>query len=415
MYNKNRRRWLFVLFAALSIALVITSFGPIQPWSNAASAPARPQAVRRQNGPPDFDIREDKSGHEKLESRRRKKGEKQKDHLEETVRRSVVAQERLAAKASGVRLVMGQALKTPESVMSNGHGKKFLTKPSKQSREKIVKDFLTENADMYGLTAREVAQLKKISDYTNPSGNLSWVELRQEIRGIPVFQAEVRAALTTEGELVGTVSRLTPALSGAEVNPDDFKVNRISAAQAVAKAAESIGLTVNPDELVIKETSEDGRSVVFEPGPFADNITVELQYFPLEPGVITEAWSMVLWQESPAYYVIVDAEEGGDLLWRKNITSEQTQSATYSVYNDDNPAPLSPSTATPGSGIQGTPISRSLLTLISEGAAFNNLGWINDGVNTTTGNNVDAGLDIVAPNGIDPAGRPVGAPFRVFR
>jgi hypothetical protein len=123
---------------------------------------------------------------------------------------------------------------------------------------------------------------------------------------------------------------------------------------------------------------------------------------------------MVLWQDTPAYYVIVDAEEGGDLLWRKNITNDQTQTATYSVYNDDSPAPLSPSNALPGSGIQGPAISRTLFTLISEGPAFDDLGWIPDGVNTTTGNNVDAGLDIVAPNGIDPAGRPIGAPFRVF-
>jgi hypothetical protein len=37
-----------------------------------------------------------------------------------------------------------------------------------------------------------------------------------------------------------------------------------------------------------------------------------------------------------------------------------------------------------------------------------------DGVNTTTGNNVDAGLDLVDPDGIDPDGRPTGSPFRVF-
>jgi hypothetical protein len=173
-------------------------------------------------------------------------------------------------------------------------------------------------------------------------------------------------------------------------------------------------MTVNAADLVVRETSDDGNVVTFEPGPFADVVRVELQYFPLEPGVITEAWSMVLWQESPAYYVLVDAQEGGDLLWRKNITSEQTQPATYSVYNDDSPAPLSPSNATPGSGIQGAPIARTLFSLVSELPAFDNLGWINDGGNTTTGNNVDAGLDIVAPNGIDPAGRPIGAPLRVF-
>ncbi|HEX7295900.1 MAG TPA: M36 family metallopeptidase, partial [Pyrinomonadaceae bacterium] len=376
------------------------------------NTPAR-SAARERHGPPDFDIREDKSGQEKLEKRRLKMGAKHKDRTEETLKKSSVAQERLGANLPGLRLVTGQALKNPESIMS-AQGKKFLTKASKQPREKIVKDFLAANAEMYGLTPREVAQLRKITDYTNPAGNLSWVELRQEVKGIPVFQGELRAALTSEGELVGTVGRLTPALSGIEVNPADVKVNRITAAQAVSKAAESIGMTVDPAALVVRETSEDGNVVTFEPGPFDDVIRVELQYFPLEPGVITEAWSMVLWQDSPAYYVIVDAEEGGDLLWRKNITSDQTQSATYSVYNDDSPAPLSPSNATPGSGIQGTAISRTLFTFISELPAFDNLGWIPDGVNTTTGNNVDAGLDIAAPNGIDPGGRPIGAPFRVF-
>ena len=98
-------------------------------------------------------------------------------------------------------------------------------------------------------------------------------------------------------------------------------------------------------------------------------------------------------------------------MWRKNITEDQTQPATYVVYERDSPAPLSPSTALPGSGIQGAAIPRTLFTLISELPAFNNLGWITDGVNTTTGNNVDAGLDLVAPDGIDPAGRPTGSPF----
>ncbi len=419
MYSKSRRRWLFGFFAAISVVVLVTSFGPTHVWSNAAHGLRNSQAgtaARQQHGAPDFDIRQDKSGQEKLENRRQKISAKQKERAAEALKSSSAAQERLAANLPGLRLVMGDALKTPESVVSI-QGKKFLTKPSKQPRERIVKDFLVANSEMYGLTAREVAQLTKIADYTNPAGNLSWVELRQEINGIPVFQGEVRAALTKDGELVGTVSRLAPALSSAEgsgTNAPESKVNRISAAEAVSKAADSIGVTVKPGELVVKESSADGNTILFEPGPFADYIKVELQYFPLEPGVITEAWSMVLWQEGSAYYVFVDAQEGGDLLWRKNITNDQTQSATYSVYNDDSPGPLSPSNALPGSGIQGTAISRTSFTLISELPAFDNLGWITDGVNTTTGNNVDAGLDIAAPNGIDPAGRAVGSPFRVF-
>ena len=241
------------------------------------------------------------------------------------------------------------------------------------------------------------------------------MELRQEVGGIPVFQGELRAALTKDGELVGTVSQLVPALaSHTDRLSAQASASRLSAAEAVAAAAASIGITVNAGDLVIKQSSVDGNTVIFEPGPFADEIKAELQYFPLDAGLVTQAWSMVLWQDGPAYYTFVDAENDGDLLWRKNITNDQTQSVTYSIYNDDSPAPLSPSNATPGSGIQGAAIPRTLLTLLSELPAFDNLGWMTDGVNTTTGNNVDAGLDIVAPNGIDPAGRPVGSPFRVF-
>ena len=99
---------------------------------------------------------------------------------------------------------------------------------------------------------------------------------------------------------------------------------------------------------------------------------------------------------------------------RKNIVDDQSQPVTYRVYDADSPAPLSPSTALPGTNTQAPGIGRTLFSLVSEGPSFNDLGWITDGGNTTTGNNVDAGLDIVSPDGIDAAGRPTGSPFRVF-
>jgi hypothetical protein len=179
------------------------------------------------------------------------------------------------------------------------------------------------------------------------------------------------------------------------------------------RGAESIGITVDAAELVLQETSPDGASFVYEHPAFAGPIKAELLYFPLAEGLVTPAWSMVLWQETPAYYLLVDADEGA-LLWRKNITSDQTVPASYRVYDADSPAPLSPTTALPGSGTQGAAIARTLFTLVSEGAAFDNLGWIADGGNTTTGNNVDAGLDLLSPDGIDGGARPIGSPLRTF-
>ena len=342
------------------------------------------------------------------------------------------AKERLEREVPGLEVAFNEEIGAPEIVGIRA-GQKSLTGKSAQSKEAVVRGFLSKNRELYGLSLRQIGELKKTADYTNPSANISWVEFRQEIRGLRVFQGELRAALNAKGELFRTVGRLVPELDYAKVaaeinlrkslgkNRDQLAAHAspgkeltTSAAQAVSIAASSIGVTVDPESLVVRETSGAGTSVVFEAGPFAAPTKAELLYFPLGPGDVTLAWSLALWQDVPAYYVLVDAQGTEQVLWRKNVTEEQTQSATYSFYNDDSPAPLSPSNSIPGAPVQGAAIGRTLISLISEGPAFNNTGWIPDGANTTTGNNVDAGLDLVAPNGIDPGTRPIGAPFRVF-
>ncbi|HEX8186415.1 MAG TPA: M36 family metallopeptidase, partial [Blastocatellia bacterium] len=323
------------------------------------------------------------------------------------------AKDRLAAEIPGLEVKQSNA-GAAEIVGIDPSKKKFLTDPSSEAHEKIVRDFVGRNSALYGLTARQVAQLRKVADYSNPAGNLSWVELRQEIKGVPVFQGELRAALTRNGEIVRTVGRLSAVVddANAATSAQSFTAQSVdgasSAAEAVVSAAAAIGVSISASDLVLKESSADGTSFIFEPGPFSEDIKVDAIYFPVESGLAVQAWSTVLWQETPAYYSIVDAD-GGDLLWRKNITEEQTQPVTYSIYNDDSPAPLSPTNALPGQNVQAPFIPRTSVTLISELPAFDNLGWITDGGTTTTGNNVDAGLDVASPNGIDAGSRPVSA------
>jgi subtilisin-like proprotein convertase family protein len=308
--------------------------------------------------------------------------------------------------------VMSKAVmtKSPEVVEAKGGGSKFLTPSTSLPRESVVRGFINDNVNMFGMSPQQVSGLRKVADYTNPNGKLSWLKMEQRWNGMKVFRGETTAVFNADGALVRMVGELA---SGPE--EQDLKTSpNVNAAAAVVAAAASLDLKLSESDLAVKEPSPDGRTIVFQPaGPFTDEIRLELMYFPLDAGIATLAWSMVLWQQDSAYYTLVDAETG-DQLFRKNISDSQTQTATYSVYNDDSPAPLSPSNALPGSGIQGAPIQRALLTIISELPAFDNLGWITDGVNTTTGNNVDAGVDIDGINGIDPSGRAVGAPFRVF-
>jgi subtilisin-like proprotein convertase family protein len=360
-----------------------------------------------------FDIRDatSKDAVSRLERRLEKFSARQREENAHLKQAMTSARERKARSVAGLATTFSSLTNSPEVVEVRGRGRRLLTPLSQQPRENIMREFIGGNADLFGMSPQQVAQLRKSADYTNPNGRLSWVKMEQRWNGMRVFRGEMVAAFTSGGELVRVVGELAggPRAEELETAP------RVSAAQAAVAAAASVDLTLTESELTIKESSPDGRTVVFHPaGPITDEIRVELQYFPLDAGLATLAWSMVLWQEnSPTYYTLVDAEENDVVLWRKNIRDDQTQPATYVVYDADSPAPLSPTTALPGSGIQGAAIPRTSFTLISEGE-FNNLGWLPDGVNTTTGNNVDAGMDLVSPNGIDPDGRPVGSPDRVF-
>ena len=88
-------------------------------------------------------------------------------------------------------------------------------------------------------------------------------------------------------------------------------------------------------------------------------------YFPTEPGVAVPAWRVLIWEPQRAFYVIVDAATG-TMLWRKNITEDQTQSSTYEVFANsnaminvaDSPAPVTPNIFDPGDGTQGLPLFR---------------------------------------------------------
>jgi hypothetical protein len=316
------------------------------------------------------------------------------------------AQEKLTSRIPNLKVEYNQSLKVPEIVSVEGGGALAPAATGLMAGapapEFTLKNFLKENAGLYGLTSQQVEDLVKVSDYTNPAGNLSFVEYQQQVNGIPVFQGYVRGILTADGRLARTTGLLAAGVNAAETST----APSLSAARAVTFAAGSIRVTVDDSSLAILAQSADGLTQKLSQGPFVEPVQVSLVYFPLAPGQLVLAYSMVLWQKDVSYYVLVDAQTG-TLLWRKNITQDQTQSVTYNIYNNDSPTPLSPTNCTaPSPCVLPPGITRTDVTLINENAA-DNLGWIADGAGNavTTGNNVDAGLDRDGTNGIDPTGR----------
>jgi subtilisin-like proprotein convertase family protein len=352
----------------------------------------------KENGPANYDIRDDAASANVIEKYREKTGDERGERINQKKEQIHAAADRVKSEVPGLDVSFSEHTGGPQ-IVRIARGRQKMTGKSHEPRDTVARGFLQRNADLYGLSASEVAQLRKIADYANPSGNLAWVEFKQELNGLPVFRGEIRFTVTADGEIVQSNGDLVPALEDA---PAEKEIS-IDAATAVVIAAQSIGVDISP---VAKGTD------AFEPGPFTRDIKVQLEYFPLDSGVVTLAWSMILWQHDAAFYTYVSAE-GGELLWRKNIAHQQSQPATYVVYNGDSPAPLSPSNATPGSGIQAPLVPRTSFTIVSENA-FDSLGWMTDGTSITTGNNVDAGLDLTSPDGIDDGTRATGTAFRVF-
>ena len=361
---------------------------------------------------PNYDIRLDKS----LEAVETRDGFRQKAGRDMRAtgtdrQRTLNGIAELQRNVPDLKVEFSPDLDAPEVLGTDVLKNTFLTSPSNMKHDAMVRNFVTQNQAVYGLTTSQVSELRTIADYTNPTGNLSYVDLEQRINGIPVFRGELRAVITNQGEIARTISNVAPALSY-----DTLSRNMGSPADAVTAAARLINHEPTGADVVVTDRTADGLKVTFEKGQFADPTTAELMYFPLESGVATLAWRVLMWEPVAAYYVVVDAETG-KMLWRKNITADQAQPSTYSVYADDSPTPLSPGAANPTAGTQGPFINRTGISVIGNEApnpGMNNLGWITDGNNTTDGNNVQAGIDRDGSDGVDPAGMATGSPNRVF-
>ncbi len=350
---------------------------------------------------PNYDIRSDKVAKSVLDSFRQNAGRRETSAIEFQEQFSR-AESELRRDVPTLSTVYNDDLRIPEVIATDvKQGKAFLSRPSSQKRSDILKAFLRDNSELIGARTNEIDELKVAADYTNPDGNLSYVELNQEINGIPVFRGEVKAGFTKAGEIIRVINNLAPGLGGAVVS-----ANFGDASAAVSAAVRHINVDPARLDITSNRSNTDLKST-FGTGDTAT--TAEKMYFPTEPGVVVPSWRVLIWQPANAYYILVDAN--GTMLWRKNITEDQTQPATYNVYANPSaminiahsPFPFSPGPLSPA-GQQGAAISRTNVTRIGNEPpyTFNNLGWIPDGSFITDGNNIQAGLDRDGTDGVDP-------------
>jgi hypothetical protein len=402
---ENRRGLLLSLFVLGLVAALV-----ILPYQFRSEAGAKKNSQKglidktasHVEGLENYDIRSDKSAFEKIADFRRTLSRGASD-VADIRAEFVKGEEALRQSVPTLKIEYNSDIRTPEVVAPDvKQGRNFLTRPSDVKRSEILRNFARENNSLIGASDQQLDSLKVTADYTNPDGNLSFAHLEQFINDVPVFRGEIKAGFTKRGEMIRVINNLAPGLDYGSLSTEFG-----DPLDAVKKAAGYINVDADSLNLARNDAASNNLKATFGTGDSAT--TAEKMYFPTEPGVAVPAWRVLIWQPVNAFYIIVDAESG-EMLWRKNITEDQTQAATYSVYVNpnaminvaDNPFALTPGPTAPN-GTQGAAIPRTSVSRIGNEApyTFNNNGWISDGGDRTDGNAIQSGLDRDGVDGVD--------------
>jgi uncharacterized repeat protein (TIGR01451 family) len=335
----------------------------------------------------------------------------------------------------GIKVQLSSLTGAPSSVHNRG-GALTSAAPGRAS-EDIVRGFLRANGELYGLSETDLADLKTLGDSPGGTSHLRMLRMEQRIDGRPVFQSETRFLLDVDGRLIKSVGVMVPHARSLASHVDEAAL--MPAPAAAARLLTGAGKPTAPASFSLKSSEEDGRILLGHQNPYlVGPVTARAVLFPLAPGVLVPAWSIVMFTKGEQdWYAIVDAENG-EILWRKNMrTYSSTHDARFRVYVQadgvtpaDSPAPASPNSFAPGSGTQPSEIAPTIVSMLT---AMNPIaspdGWIDDcpaggctaNETQTLGNNALACLDRTGGVGnnvcdtdtnsvLDGNGRPTGNP-----
>lgn len=288
-----------------------------------------------------------------------------------------------------------------------------LAKFAADDSQGIVKAFIDEYAAVFGHTSAALQEAQLIRDYETPHNGLRTMVWQQQLEGIRVFESTLQAHVTKAGALVNIASRFIPnAAAAAPAQGLAAATPRVDVKTAISAAGADVGETLNPAQ-VAENAPPAGPShkQTFRSSRLLDT-TAENVWLPIDEGSLRLTWEVTFTSKSRGemFRTLVDADTGSVLV--RQCLTNYISNASYRVYTSDSPTPMSPGLATPAA-TQPAEAARTLVTLSALDTTASPNGWIDDGVNETRGNNVDAHLDLNSDNVADTP-RPQGSPNRVF-
>ena len=280
----------------------------------------------------------------------------------------------------------------------------------------IAREHLTKVASLYRLNNRGLASARIKYIHDTGSGCII-AKFRQVVNGFDVFCLELNVAMNRNLELICIGGCLSPNIPLTDFTQADFKIN---ARESIATAFYNLtNEGLHPSWLEI-EFEQDGYHY-FDVKPAYDEslhhrlrlpIRVKQVLFQmpenLEPAYYIELNVSGANSSDSAYYSYVISAMDGKLLFRHNLISQVDFSytvfadATESLTPFDGPIGHESSPHPAGKNDHFVPPFVSPNSLILKNLAFSRDDpWLTPNATETNGNNVDAFIDLVAPQGFN--------------
>lgn len=333
--------------------------------------------------------------------------------------------EHLKASIPGVRVDFDERTGAPGMISARDG---FLSRPvdntmaasgrTNSDPARVTREFIREHSRVFGHGPEALDSARITRDFASPHNDLRTIAWQQQVDGVAVFEAVLVSHVTARDELVNVCGGFLPQpavhAKGGPADRASLLADGLSAQQAVMKAAGDIGDELKSGDVSIlsENNSDPEMRKTFKAGSLKGETHAKLTWLPLAQGDWRLCWDIILTGRSGGkmYRELVDVQTGEILIRR--CLSESISDASYRVYTSDSPSPFSPGHSTPLTA-QPPTTSRTLVTLPAINTNASPNGWIDDGVNETRGNNVDAHSDW---NGDDEPDlpRPQGSPTRMF-
>jgi extracellular elastinolytic metalloproteinase len=264
-----------------------------------------------------------------------------------------------------------------------------------RSPDELAAAHLRDNHAALGLTARDVADARISAQSHSRHNGISHIQFQQQLGGIDVYGGVLLVNVARDGRILSVDNDFAPDLARRA----RARVPKLTAQQAVTRAAEALGLAAPRALQVREQTADASRRTVFAPsGVSKRDIPARLVYVARRTGPVRLAWDLPIETDQEHYWQIQVDAVGGHVLQQRNFVLNHT----YNVY----PLPYESPTHTPGGGVAAD--SRTA-AVNPENASASPGGWV-AGL-TTDGPNVQAQTDLDANDAYTPGTdrKPAGA------